>query len=444
MVLPGVHIERISGLALAFGLDWHVVLADDLRREALRLATLHRASHFVVCGELMATVGLAHLRGEGCGNAPLYSAAHLLAQRFPEGSRALVFALSTGQYWLVGVHEGAVMARTDRLFTSPEQTRQAVQGLRQAYPALALLDAGQCPSLHELVQADPGPARLVRLAPWRRWQPGSAQVAGLGVACLAGGLLLGVFASSETRGADPAKAQTAQTAWHEQLQQTLAAHWIHGPEGTRGLVDSLHALPVTLAGWQLTRAECHARRGHWDCVADYARTALGASNAGLLGRAPAGWQVSFVPLEQAQVRWRLDAAGDEATQAELADGRASERELFSHLQAIRPALGLVRFAPPRALAVPAPLDKTGAPLPMPADLPRFHTRAASLRAPLRSLSLLLPHCRGFGWRSVVLSLSEAAGTGLRDSRFILTLEGSLYERSFSSSSGGNDARTQES
>lgn len=431
----GLHIMHLPGTALVYGLDWHVVLGDRVRAEAVRLAARQGASRFVLSGEVMATVGLLAADTARTVPAACLAAAQLIAQHCPSGSVAVVLPLSSGLFWMAGAHDGAVIPRSDRLFASDAAAQQAVDALRAAYPALRQICADTLPPWPELAQDNAAGARLVRLPLWRRRRRGSAYGVGLGVACLlAAALLDGVGAQPSAQRSALAEL-AARTAWQDSLRRSAARHWVHGIAGTQGLRDALHALPVDLDGWHLSRAQCHARESRWDCRADYERRTMAASNAGFTRRAHPDWQIRFIPLEQAQVRWQTPAAGEHAGQARLGDARTSEHALFSALQAIRPALAAARFDAPGVLPVDAPLDDAGRAIPRPPGLPELRQRPVRLRAPLRSLDLVLPYCRGFGWTTAVLSLAPASGTGLRESRFILTLEGAVYEKEHSAVAG---------
>src|SRR5690606_24667707 len=47
------------------------------------------------------------------------------------------------RHWLVAVHEGAVMTRTDQVFTSISQAQETLRVLREAHPGLHVHDENQ-------------------------------------------------------------------------------------------------------------------------------------------------------------------------------------------------------------------------------------------------------------------------------------------------------------
>src|SRR5690606_38977494 len=69
-----------------------------------------------------------------------------VAQLFSAGTIALLLELGGAGFWLVAVHEGAVVARTDRLFDSSADAQLVLSELRQSYPQLVLLGDAQAPA----------------------------------------------------------------------------------------------------------------------------------------------------------------------------------------------------------------------------------------------------------------------------------------------------------
>lgn len=83
---------------------------------------------------------------------------------------------------------------------------------------------------------------------------------------------------------------------------------------------------------------------------------------------------------------------------------------------------------PEQLLIPVPRDEQGQPVARPSDLPRYGMRAMRIRAPLRSISLLLPHARAVAWRRVVLSVDPNVRPDLVHSSLNVDLQGALYEQ----------------
>lgn len=420
-------IKTVASADLVFGLDWFAILGGTVTRELRRLVRQHKATHAVYSGDEAACAGLLSLARPDRGRL-LYSAAQLVARRFPTGVVAMMLPLDADRWWFVAVHDGAVIARTDQVCDSAEEAYSLIPPLRQAYPGLELLDddSGR-PSLDELANAR-GPDAALRpvsgTRPAKRWQQ-AALVLLLGaliykVAGVAG--LWGSGQSASGASVDP------HVAWQAAIQAAASTRWVHGVAGTAQLLQALYALPVKVEGWGLQQATCRADRNTWQCQADYRRADDGASNRGFLGAAPDSWRVEFTPLEQARGHWRFDAAGLGGDHAMLPDAAHTEREIFSMFQRIRPAFSRMVIEAPRVLPVVAPVDPQGQPLAAPGGLPRFHARNLQLQAPLRSLNLLLPHCEAVFWQTVTLDLASRARPDLTSSRLNVTLQGVLYEQ----------------
>src|SRR5690606_11426581 len=86
------------------------------------------------------------------------SAAQNMARLYPTGSVACIQCLGSDAYWLVAVHEGAVMSRTDVVCGSMEQAQRVLEELRRSHPRLVLLGAdSRAPTLETIASvSDPG------------------------------------------------------------------------------------------------------------------------------------------------------------------------------------------------------------------------------------------------------------------------------------------------
>lgn len=428
MSMSFVQVKTVASVNLVFGLDWFAVLGGPVAREARRIARQHKASHVVHAGDDAASVGIAALPAQKRGTV-MYSAAELVARRFSTGAVALILQLDRHQWWLVAVHEGAVIARTDQFFASFDDAMDGVRPLSQAYPQLVVMsDEAELPSLTDLVQGPLAGAELRRLTHGRGMlsRPYYAAVFfGLilyaGYRVLSGDILGWHDASDGT-------AVSADEAWQNALHELASRHWVHGVTGTVDVLISLYSLPVRLAGWRLYTADCVAQNEQWRCHADYGRDDQNASNAGFLEAAPASWSIRFTPLEQARVQWSLASSGRLLARTELPHSQHVERTVFSALQSIRPAFAMINIDAPELLPVIAPRDEQGNALASPPGLPGYRLRAVRIQAPLRSLSLLLPHADAMAWRRAVLSLDPQVRPDLTQSQLNVTLQGVLYEQ----------------
>lgn len=424
------YVQMVASVNLVFGLDWFAVLGAQVSREAKRIARQYKASHMVVCGDDAGSVGLAAFKTRRKGAPVLHSAAQLLAQRFTSGTVAMVLQLDGEQWWVVAIHEGAVVARTDQLCASAQEAAGAMQQLRQAYSALTVLgETTPAPSLSELAKGVLSSAELRRAGrqlPGLPW-PIQGLLIALVLAVFLPGLADWLAVLDEPPHGD-AVPVSPDEAWRATLHEVAASHWVHGVPGTQQILQSFHDLPVRLKGWGLSVAECLADQSRWNCSADYERASVGASNDGLIAEARPEWNVSFTPLNKARVQWTLIAQGTGGHHATLNTTRQNERDLFSRLQAIEPAMVSVAIGPSKPVPVAAPTDMSGQALPRPHGMQGLRTRAVEIRSPIRSASLLLPDCEAMGWQRIALRLDPTVHPSLINSRINITFQGVLYEK----------------
>lgn len=424
-----VLFKTVESVNLVFGLDWFAILGGTLTREVRRIVRQQKATHAVHAGDHAVSVGVTALSG-GKRSMPLYSAAQLVARQFSTGVVALIVPLDHNQWWFVAVHEGAVIARTDYVCASLDQARERVTQLRHAYPNLTLLnDVQPEPSLSGLVEAVHADAELRRVAHGnylvsRPYYALALFAVGVYVLHRAG-LITVPFGDREP---SSTVVVSAEDAWAEALRGLTSAHWVHGVAGSAGVLLSLYTMPVQLEGWRLHQAECVAQDAKWNCHADYGRADPETSNDRLLSAAWTSWDVSFTPLEQARIRWSFTSAGRAIGNTALHGAQYIERSVFSALQAIRPAFSQMNIDPPERLPVPAPVDEHGHAIPQPPGLPQYRMRAVRIQAPLRSVSLFLPHTQHIAWRRVALSFDPHVRPDLTHSRLSVTLQGVLYEQ----------------
>lgn len=412
-----VWVDRVP---LAFGLDW-IPLLDDPEAARARARRLG-ASHRVVSGDPPAALGLA--RGLPAGPA-CWSAADLLARRHPRGTVACVLPLESGVWHVLAAHEGVALARADRGYPDAALAGEAVEALRRAHPKLELLAAQAGPGAAGLLHALARQAAGCRpLEPVRR--------RGLRLALLVLAAVLGAAGWLRwTGGADAAAAPDpdARADWHAALARTLARRPLHGESGTRTLLDALYRQPARLGGWSLHELRCQPRPDGalWQCVGEYRRQGRLADNRALLRSAPAGWRLDFPSLDVARAAWTLSLPGRRPEPDGLPRAGLLARDWASALQAVLPAFTVLRLDAARPLAVPAPHDAQGREPPPPADFPALSVRALRVEGPLRSGALLAPLAAAVSWHKAALTLAPGARPGVRASRLILHLEGTVYE-----------------
>ncbi|MBV6271583.1 hypothetical protein KVP09_01440 [Alcaligenaceae bacterium CGII-47] len=424
-------ILNVKGVELAFGLDWLPLVGADPMRLARERVRQHGATHSVMSGAAGAAVGLAWLGSSRIRQSPPCSGAQVFALLHPGGTVATVLDLGVHGWCTLAAHEGAILARADKVYADRSLADGVLNDIRQAYPSVHVLggvDATEPgPSLTSLaaatVQTVAQRARLMR-APrvwWRR-----------PVIWTALSLSLAVLALQRVTVYSQAAEQAAglpdlDGAWSQAQAAVLRGHRLHGEAGTRGLLGAFYTLPVSLAGWRLVQVSCATQAALWVCKAEYVRAGAIADNQGLLRAARSDWRLDFPTIDRAWAHWSsglVSLALDQHTVPSPAD---HNKDWVSALQAIQNAFSKVHIEPSRALVIPAPLGADQQPLPQPTHLHRYSTRNVQLVGPLRSANLLIPLAEHIAWTKAVLSVDHTLTLGIAQNPLNLTLDGVLYE-----------------
>lgn len=433
----------LSSANLVFGLEWLPLVGSRVDKLGNRIARRHQATHAVFSGEPTAAIGVVRLSRAMTQRRLLHSAAQNVAELFSSGTIALVFELEQAGYWLVAVHDGVVVARTDRFYATKEDADVVLDALRQAYPQLIILGAQHAPAPPTLAQIEAASTSRSSLALISRWRP----VLPWPVQCFALTLVLvllvprawqltqaGSVSSIGMPAGDPV------LAWKDAVARSASNRVVHGVQGTRSLLEIFYSLPVGLGGWGLVQAECTAAADHWRCQAQYRRDHASASNRSFLARVPTDWTVEFTSLDSSRPSWQSTAFGQPLGGYRALSGADIERQFLSSLQAIQPAFTQVRIGKPVPLSMSIPIDAQGRAVPRPAGLSTYASRSVQLSGPLRSASLLVPQSASISWSKASITLREVDKPGLKTSRLNVSLQGVLYEIDVVSSAAATDEK----
>lgn len=424
-------ILSVKGVDLAFGLDWIPLVGADPVRLARERIRQHGATHSVMSGAAGAAVGLAWLGGDRRRRRPPCSGAQVFALLHPGGTVATVLDLGAHGWCALAAHEGAILARADKVYVDRVLAEGALEDIRQAYPSVCVLGSSDAaidgPSLESLASAtNEAVAERARLhrAPRAWWRhPVLWAVLSLGLIAL-GPRLATVYSEAAVHAAgvpDP------DLAWSQAQAAALRSHRLHGETGTRGVLGVFYALPVSLAGWRLVQASCTRQSAQWACKAEYARVEIAADNQGLLRAAQPDWQLDFPTMDRAWANWSSSLESAALDQHTLPSPADHDKYWLSALQAIQSVFSRVRVEPSRTLVVQAPLGGDQQPLARPAYLRRYSTRSVQIAGPLRSANLLIPLTTHIAWTKAVLSVDKKSTQGQSQNPLNVTLDGVLYE-----------------
>ncbi|NYT85769.1 type 4b pilus protein PilO2 [Pollutimonas harenae] len=416
---------------LVFGMDWFPMLGGQSGKAGMKLARRHRSTHLVPPVTALGSIGLVSLkRQRPSRKIKMYSAAQNVAQLFSTGSVALLIELPQMGYWLVAIHEGAVVTRTDQVYLSLDDAGEVIDSLSQAYPQLQVLSQEQDNKLPTLDGIAAASASCSQLQPVRRWQSAMPwPVQGFVLALVLVLLLpraLPLFHGAQTSVPEPPVLNPAQ-AWRLAVTASANRHRVHGRKGMRTLIDSFLALPTSLGGWALQRAICKPEAGRWLCQAEYERQDVKASNSSFLASSLPAWKAEFSSLDRVSVGWQIESHDMPLLQASLSSSAQTERDLLSALQGIRPSFLQMQIGQPVPIPLVVPKDQQGRPLPRPKEQMVYASRPVQIAGPLRSAILLLPNAETMSWLNASLTINQADKVGLTSSKLNLSLQGHIYE-----------------
>ncbi len=350
------------------GMSWSAVVGSHAQAVARLRARQMRASHYLLGGERAMAAGCARIRGRGV----CYSAAQQVAAHCAPDAFAAVVSLDD-RHWLVAVQDGAVLAGGDQVFTQEDQALAALQRLGME-PSRRPDRARQA--------LDGAPLQATRLRPL---PPRPAFMLAMLLLPLAGVALWAGWGR-----AAPARDSEA-------LAPALAPP---SPLCLGQVLDSVHRLPMRLAGWRLAEAQCLPRQDDWQCRARYQPESLQALSADFHSQLASRWELEFPGLDEAVLRWR--AAG-----ICQADPRPADSRWMRALQPWRAVFTEVWMGPWSATA-------------------EGRLRPLRLNGPLRSYALPAWDILPARWRHLRLQVDPAQGSDARHSPLMLFLEGDIH------------------
>jgi hypothetical protein len=414
---------------LVFGVRWCALLGGNRARVARSYSRRFKATHAVVMGQPAALVGVASPPSVRRGQA-LHSAAANVARLFPAGTHGLVCHVPSCGWWLVAVHEGLPIARTDRFFDSCDSALAELGELRQTYPRLVILGQGHSPKLPSLAEIESASHPTTELGKISRVAP--LLLPGV-VLCLS--VLVAVFVFSRYRAGHTTQHTDAalgnhqtQQRWNMAVQQSASGHVVHGASGLQQLLLSLGNMPVQQQGWVLGSVVCTSVLARWNCQASYSRASRSATAEKFRKTQSFNAAIAFPTLDSASVKWHFTVPSVALNLVRLETARYVHDAWLSGLQQVDAAFNAIAIEPATPLPVAAPTGAKGEPLPTPASLQVFVQRRITLKGPLRSVSLLLPQARFMTWHSLKLTLRPNPAPGIRSSSLMAELQGVLYEK----------------
>lgn len=428
-------LKSVAGKTLAFGLEWLPLIESLGIREARRRAGRYRATHFVLASDKTAAVGLANIsrrKASGMNRQVVFSAAQNVATLYQSGTWVVCLNLAPDCWWLVAVHEGVVVMRTDILAPDSESFDAVVMELRRAYPRMVYLQSGRdkdAPSLGLLAQH----AGQISVLQERRrmWVGAPVWVSGTIVSLVVGVVIFAGFSEPESATDSEVLATTTQgyeRRWRVAQEAALDQVVVHGVQGTHRLLEALYGVAVTPAGWRLEQVECLPARQLWHCAAQFLRRHPATDIQALESALPASWSLEPRDLDRVSAIWSVPYLGLTLAQMHIATAAESRKTWLGILQRSSIAFDRIIWGKAKPFAIAAPIDSQGKALPRPDGLTTYQSRSLQLSGPLRSYVLLLADLNAIRWSRARLSIKDKVVPGTRASQLHLLLEGEFHER----------------
>ncbi len=406
-----------------FGMEWVALVGGSPSQLANKHIRLYRANMYTLFNNQSTVLGMATEAPPVSDDVIVYSAAALFAHAHAAQTSACLIVLAQGECWMVAAHQGRVLVQTDRWFEHLSAASKAVAAIEQRFPQLEIqtFHLGEQSLMPDWIRSPGIPsAKLIRN---RRLSGHSKKViCALSVILL---LLTYFWIARDKRDISVVDGEHLGHAQQQQWQDAIASRPVHGGQDIVQLIASWNQVPVSPGGWRLERIDCHPDASHWRCMAVFHRASVLATAQTLVQSLPAGWRPEFIPLDQASVTFspvaslkRLDAS-KKTTGISWLSQLQSMRVAFEHIQVGSSALLFHQHE------TTSSADSSQEALTV---ISSWRKRALLIRGPLRSFSLLKDWVTPGWWKQVTLEVRDADRLGTGTSRFVLTLNGEIYEK----------------
>lgn len=352
-----------SNRYFVFGLNWFVVLGENLDKEAYKLARKQGADYYLRGGGRANTVGL--LKTNKNGGYPdrgkeLHSIAATFARTFANSIFVVRFKTPLG-YWIMVAHDGLVQEGTDCFYDTIEETDGIIQGFKKMWGEIPVYgDQPNDIDMPDLGDILPQTGQYTRL---KRASVSLRSIPIWGWAIIALGA--GYFAYDE--GTTRWEAYQAQKRRDEQrwLQENPTQAWrqailswakntpVLGGTGIDQWGAAIASVPTHIGRWELAGFNCSSLG---KCTGEYFRMPLGSLTS-FEQFMPEGWEkhpkslnvmaVNFsFPLELTNL---LDLGVDD-----LPKIQESKKVELNLLQGILPIVNKVDFSQAEKAKIKAP------------------------------------------------------------------------------------------
>lgn len=434
------------------GMTWQqTVQAVNLKKHAMQLARKAKADY--CCTVTPATVGTAKLkapsRGEklialATGVANLGSGHVFAAIKLPQG------------IWICGAIDRAPATGFDALVADEQAARARLADFeQQATSTVALFsnepnlllpaDRVEAITLPQVISAAAGSENSEPLAKVGTSIPPAVLYTIGGAVLVLGCIRAWDYWQLEQRRQAELMANANEldpkTAWTQAFQAYAQEKQTYGHEALRTLREATEQLPTSIAGWRLQFAKClPASTSNWGCTLTFERTrdvGLDPTNAEFERLRPREWTVSYPTVDAIQAVMPVSIPARRLNFDALTPLARQQVDGISALQLILRAFSGSTLEPFKAEAVPAPLNKVGEAVSMPAEfnLAIYKASLSNLSGPLRSVDMLIAPEVPVAWTSFDVDFARlptdwqiSGEASLTTSLMTATLVGEIYAK----------------
>lgn len=421
-------VRHPDGQRFVFGLDWMPVIGGNPQKLARRRARSLRSTHYLMAGDPVSVVGCGlisrHLVSEKTSlwtrREPLYSAAALFARAHSSGVVAGIIQMMPKGYWLVAVKGGLVLAQTDRWYTELSEANAALASIKQRFPSIQVLGLVEI-STHAwpdwLSGVPDSSSALKKLTELRTMTLGASFL-------LASTVMLWPWNTDSSVQVGLHTEQLERAQWQEVIEQFIRTHPVHRAEHLTKVLGEWNRTPLSPGGWKLRKILCESVSINWHCAAQYQRIKRLARSSEIETSKPEHWQAEYLDLDHAVLRWQVAGA---ASPFDFQTPSIPLKEWMSYLQDVRPMFESIQIGSGHRVVLSAPLNADGIALKPPVNLKPLTKRSVAMRGPLRSLPALMGIPAPVRWKTLMLEIGPALGTGISKSELMVQLTGELFE-----------------
>lgn len=416
---------------LAFGMQWSPIVTANGEQVALSMARKRRATHYMYAQQ---HVGVGQIPAKLVPDklTPIYSAANIVAHQFG-GNAIHVIKVTDNEYWICQIRnshpsgvdrfiyadsDAPVLEEAERIYQAAE-----TEGLTlDVYTNIEYhrFSKARTNNIHDMClacAANPqDPVVAVSRADVKVPKPVLVILAA--ALLVFGGQRLWQYQKVREAASKAAPQmvpdEPAEVAW-DRAVKTWRKTLVHPDKDSYKTVrQAMDKIPVQFHGWWLTTATCAADKVKdtetekdraWSCSASYLRSPTGKLAKDISTLTPAGWSVSFTPLNVMTGSWQVRVPVKPIDFATLDKVDKTLITSISNLQRIQSTVEGEPTLAFTAMVIPPPLKRNGTPYTERPDLGiEAFSSAIVINAPLRTMDTLVAQDIPVEWTAIRIEL----------------------------------------